>query len=258
MMSPNLSPATKMSIVWDPWQKKKESHHKENNIISEITKYFKRGQYIIIPETCDSKKIKDKSTIYIKAVERKVGNSTDIIGHLIGQEVPARASLSSPGPPGPRYDRPGLCRGHEALTHSCQGPMLLLDSAASFSLSWGTQSVALPPLRASNELNISYNRHVFSHNLESIKICKNYFKTWDFQWSLAWTFFRHRVFQKRRETGALLAHQNNLWKSLIYKTWGLLSKSHYFHSSVFLFFSTQQLYSQVLTSGLKVCNIWYQ
>lgn len=112
---------------------------------------------------------------------RKVGNSTDIIGHLIGQQVPARASLSSPGPPGPRYDRPGLCRGHGALTHSCQGPMLLLDSAASLSLSWGTQSVvrqlALPPLRASNELNISYNRHVFSHNLESIKICKNYFKT---------------------------------------------------------------------------------
>ena len=107
---------------------------------------------------------------------RKVGNSTDIIGHLIGQEVPARASLSSPGPPGPRYDRPGLCRGHEALTHSCQGPVLLLDCCL-FLFPGKQKSVALPPLRASNELNISYNRHVFSHNLESIKICKNYFKT---------------------------------------------------------------------------------
>lgn len=94
------------------------------------------------------RRIKDKSTIYIKAVARKVGNSTDIIGHLIGQEVPARASLSSPGPPGPRYDRPGLCRGHEALTHSCQGPVLLLDSAASFSLSRGTKICCLAAIKS--------------------------------------------------------------------------------------------------------------
>ena len=54
MMSPNLSPATKMSIYVSSVTEK-ENHHKENNIISEITKYFKQGQYIIIPETCDSK-----------------------------------------------------------------------------------------------------------------------------------------------------------------------------------------------------------
>ena len=81
----------------------KESHHKqENNIISEITKYFKQWPYIIITMrrvTQSVARIKDRSTIYSKAVaRRKVGNSTDIIGHLIGQEVPARARYQVPDP----------------------------------------------------------------------------------------------------------------------------------------------------------------
>ena len=116
------------------------------------------------------------------------------------------------------------------------------------------QSVVRPfaaaALWGSNELNISYNRHVFSHNLESIKICKNYFKTWDFQWSLAWTFFRHTVFQKRRESGAF---QNNLWKSLIKKLRLLLSKvvvcidnSHYFHPYPFSQHKQNARFSQVV------------
>lgn len=46
----------------------------------------------------DAKYSEDKRQKYILRPARKVGNSTDIIGHLIGQEVPARARYQDPDP----------------------------------------------------------------------------------------------------------------------------------------------------------------